>query len=62
MMDLDISGFENSVDLDQLASEKPADLDLHCFTLSLKRHANYVHVLESCILSLKNGKNSVLFF
>ena len=22
---------ENSEDLDQLASEKPADLDLHCF-------------------------------
>ena len=22
---------ENSVDPDQLASEKPADLDLHCF-------------------------------
>ena len=25
------STVENSVDLDQLASEKPADLDLHCF-------------------------------
>ena len=24
-------GVENSVDPDQLASEKPADLDLHCF-------------------------------
>ena len=26
-----ISRLENSVDLDQLASENPADLDLHCF-------------------------------
>ena len=25
------SGVENSVDHDQLASEKPADHDLHCF-------------------------------
>ena len=25
------SRLENSVDPDQLASEKPADLDLHCF-------------------------------
>ena len=25
------SRMENSVDPDQLASEKPADLDLHCF-------------------------------
>ena len=28
-----ISNFENSVYPDQLASEKPADLDLHCFFL-----------------------------
>ena len=27
----DISYFENSVDPDQLASEKPADQDRHCF-------------------------------
>ena len=26
-----ISRVENSVDPDQLASQKPADLDLHCF-------------------------------
>ena len=26
---------ENSVDPDQLASKKPADLDLHCFLLYL---------------------------
>ena len=31
---LDISYFDNSVDPDQLASQKPADLDLHCFPLS----------------------------
>ena len=30
-----ISCFENSADPDQLASEKPADLDLHCFPLCL---------------------------
>ena len=28
---LDILCFENSVDQDQLASEKPVDLDFHCF-------------------------------
>ena len=31
----DISHFENSVDQDQLASEKPVDLDLHCFLMLL---------------------------
>ena len=31
----DLSGFENSVDPDQLASEKPADQDPHCFPLCL---------------------------
>ena len=30
---LDISCFENSVDPDQLASEKPADQGPHCFPL-----------------------------
>ena len=30
---LDISFFENSVDPDQLASEKPVDQDLNCFSL-----------------------------
>ena len=30
MLDLDTSNFENSVDIDQLASEKQADLDLLC--------------------------------
>ena len=35
MRNPDISNFENSVDPDQLASEKPADLDLHCFPLCL---------------------------
>ena len=31
MLNLDISCFENCVDPDQLASEKPADRDQHCF-------------------------------
>ena len=31
MLNSDISCFENSVDPDQLASEKQADEDLHCF-------------------------------
>ena len=35
MLKPDISNFENSVDQDQLASQKPADLDLHCFPLCL---------------------------
>ena len=33
MLSPDISCFENSVDPDQLASEKPADQDQHCFKL-----------------------------
>ena len=37
----DISYFENSVDPDQLPSEKPADRDPHCFQLCLIKHANY---------------------
>ena len=32
---LNISCFENSVDPDQLASQKPADQDPHCFPLCL---------------------------
>ena len=31
MRNWDISCFENCVDPDQLASQKPADQDLHCF-------------------------------
>ena len=34
MLNLDRSCFENSVDLDQLASEKPADQDPHCCLLT----------------------------
>ena len=32
---LDLSIFENSVEPDQLASEKPADQDPHCLPLCL---------------------------
>ena len=39
MFNLDTSCCENSVDPDQLASEKPADQELHCFPLALKVHA-----------------------
>ena len=39
MINLDIPCFENSVDPDQLASQKPADQDSHCFPLYLI-HAN----------------------
>ena len=35
MLKADISSFENGVDLDQLASKKPADRDLLCFPLCL---------------------------
>ena len=34
-LSFDISCFENSVDQDQLASQKPADLDLQCFLSNL---------------------------
>ena len=33
MLNLDIFCFENNVDLDQLASQKSADQDLHCFPI-----------------------------
>ena len=35
-----ISHFVNSVDPEQLASEKPADQDLHCFHSACK----YIHI------------------
>ena len=35
-----IFNFENSVDPDQLASEKPADRDLHCIPCSHRIHCN----------------------
>ena len=35
MLNYDVSCFENSVDLDQLASKKSSDLDPHCFPLCL---------------------------
>ena len=35
-----ISNFENSVDPDQLASEKPADQDPHCFPCSHRIHCD----------------------
>ena len=35
MLNPDICCFENSVDPDQLASQKPADQDQHCFPLCL---------------------------
>ena len=34
------SAFANSVDPDQLASEKPTDLDLHCLPLSMWIYIN----------------------
>ena len=40
MLNRNISYFKNSVDPDQLASEKPADQDLYWFSLSLQKHAN----------------------
>ena len=33
-----LSSFENCVDPYQLASQKPADLDLHCFLTFLLMH------------------------
>ena len=35
-----ISNFKNSVDPDQLASEKPANRDLHCIPCSNRIHCN----------------------
>ena len=35
-LSFDISCFENCVDQDQLASQKPADLDLQCFLPTCK--------------------------
>ena len=38
MLNPDISSFVNSVDPDQLASEKPAVKDQHCFLLFFEKH------------------------
>ena len=41
------SDFENSVDPDQLASEKkPADLDQHCFSIGLCVFGNWIDASE----------------
>ena len=47
MVNLDISCFQNSVDLDQLASEKPADQGPHCFPVLI-----YLYILETGILQV----------
>ena len=39
MLKPDISCFKNCVDPDQLASQKPADQDPHCFLICLLIHA-----------------------
>ena len=36
----DLSHYENSVDSDQLASEKPADQDPHCFPICMNIDAS----------------------
>ena len=41
MLNLDMS-FENCVNPDQLASEKPADQDQHCFPLCMLIHDNRI--------------------
>ena len=48
MFNLEISCFETRVNPDQLASQKPADLDLHFFPLCLK--VQCLKQLESCKL------------
>ena len=47
MLNPDIFCFDNSVDPDQLASEKPADQDQHCLSLSLQIHAYNLHPMKS---------------
>ena len=37
MLNPDISCFENIVDQDQAASQKPADQDTHCFLFCIKK-------------------------
>ena len=60
MLNLDIAHFENSVDPDQLASEKPADLNPHCLPLCLPIYANNWNPVSSLdknlggVLSIKN--------
>ena len=38
--------FQNNVDPDQLASQKPADQNLHCFPNYLQMHANYLNYFK----------------
>ena len=57
MFNLDRSCFENSMDSDQLASQKPADQDLNCFAFYLD---NKCYQLESCkCIEYKLGRNVV---
>ena len=46
MLKQNIFCFENSVDLDQLASMKPADQDLHCFPLCFENTCKYLKTFE----------------
>ena len=43
---------ENSVDPDQLASEKPADLDQHCFKIRINRFKKIMFVFV-CFVALR---------
>ena len=48
MLNRYLSCFKNSVDPDQLASEKPADQDLHCFF-----HSAYKYLLITEIVQVR---------
>ena len=56
--DIHVSHFGNGVIPDQLASEKPADQDPHCFPLYLEMHA-----YKGCFTyTLKPNRNRILSF
>ena len=52
MLNTDISHFENRVDPDQLASQKPAELEPHCFHYILINIYMYFLILNWNPLSL----------
>ena len=46
LLNPDVSRFENSVDPDQLTSEKPADQDPHCFFQSSCKYMLNVDLMK----------------
>ena len=67
LLNKNISTYENSIDLDQMASEEATDQDLHCFVCRLQFHwCNFIIIIIIWIpgvkgrqcgaINIRNGK------